>query len=200
MQSDLIAPLRGLRGAARESGVAGEEKGLATQVAAITPCDVRTARHHKICFATTCLDASAHAIFAPLRGLGGGGLPAKAEWLGRRKGWPRKWRRLSFPGSLLPTRPETTRPDPSWHDTTRTNSFCTCRLPAGGGGGGGCPRKRSGWRGERAGHTSGGAFPFRAAHPGNRFSLCVQKQVLTNLALCDFHSVYRTGVNKSGAL
>ena len=34
MQSDLIAPLRRLRGAARESGVAGEEKGLATQVAA----------------------------------------------------------------------------------------------------------------------------------------------------------------------
>ena len=31
---------------------------------------------------------------------GRGGLPAKAEWLERRKGWPRKWRRLSFPGSL----------------------------------------------------------------------------------------------------
>ncbi len=28
---------------------------------------------------------------------------------------------------------------------------------------GGCPRKRSGWRGERAGHESGGTFPFRAA-------------------------------------
>ncbi len=30
---------------------------------------------------------------------GGGGPPAKAEWLERRKGWPHKWRRLSFPGS-----------------------------------------------------------------------------------------------------
>ena len=33
---------------------------------------------------------------------GRGGLPAKAEWLERRKGWPLQWRRLSFPGSLLP--------------------------------------------------------------------------------------------------
>ena len=42
---------------------------------------------------------------------GGGGLPAKAEWLERRQGWLLQWRRLSCPGSLLPTRPDTARHD-----------------------------------------------------------------------------------------
>ncbi len=52
------------------------------------------------------------------------------------------------------------RPDRS--EPNRSNSFCTPRPPFWGRGGG-RPRKRSGWRGERAGHSSGGAFPFRAA-------------------------------------
>ncbi len=47
----------------------------------------------------------------------GGRLPAKAEWLERRKGWPLQWRRLSFPGSLLPTRPDPTRHHMTRHDT-----------------------------------------------------------------------------------
>ena len=51
---------------------------------------------------------------------------------------------------------------PDRSEPNRSNSFCTPRPPFWGRGGG-CPRKRSGWRGERAGHSSGGAFPFRAA-------------------------------------
>ena len=51
--------------------------------------------------------------------------------------------------------------DPNRTEPNRSNSFCTPRAPFGGRGG--CPRKRSGRRGGRAGHTRGGAFPSRAA-------------------------------------
>ncbi len=53
----------------------------------------------------------------------------------------------------------------STNETKPHRIFIRAWAPAGAKGG--CPRKRSGWRGERAGHASGGAFPFRAAPSRN---------------------------------
>ncbi len=104
--------LRGPRGAARESGAAGEEKGLATQVA------------------------------APF--LSGQPLPATVAVGKTNKQTRRKQQSRSFTNETQPNR-------------------ILIRAWAPAGAGRGCPRKRSGRRGERAGHASGSAFPFRAA-------------------------------------
>ncbi len=105
---------------------------------------------------------TARCNLTSLRPCGGcGELPAKAELLERRKGWPRKWRRSRHATSA---RQDITR------SVSQRRAWTQARMqslsPYGGLGGRGCPRKRSGWRGERAGHTSGGVLSGQPPQDG----------------------------------
>ncbi len=52
---------------------------------------------------------------------------------------------------------------PNRSEPNRTDPIRSARRGPPSEAGGGCPRKRSGWKGDRAGYSSGGAFPVRAA-------------------------------------